>query len=376
MQNRKVNEINDFNEFLDIRDSWNKLLSQSKDNDVFSSWEWLSSWWKHFGQDRKLRILMIEEDGQVIAAAPLMCSRYNFAWIGNLTKVEFVGSPQSDYNSFTLVRKELKCMRLFLDYLKSNHSDWDCFELRDVPESTTTLKLLRDISREEPSEEKIIERVTFVCPYIRLPNSVDEFMRRMKGDMRRNLRRRMRRLSEQYEVKVKTQKDFGSIREAMNAFYELHQKRWGTKGMMGVFADEALRNFHYDIASYFNENGWLRLYVLTADDKPIASIYSFNYRVKKYEYLTGFDPEFSRYGVGNLLRMHVAEECIREGIEEYDLMRGDEPYKSFWSAEARKNFEVRLTRKGFFAKIYAWAIGSPTISALTQRLRRSLTLED
>jgi len=375
MPTLKISEITDFNQFLDLRDSWNKLISQSKDNDVFSSWEWLSTWWKHFGRGRQLRILMVEEDGQAIAAAPLMCSKYNFARIGSLTKTEFIGSPQSDYNSFILVRKELECMKLFLDHLTSNYNDWDCLELRDVSESTTTMKLLHSISLEQPSLEEFTERVTFLCPYIELPNTFDEFLQKMKGDMRRNLRRRMKRLSEQYKAEVKTQNDFGSIREAMNAFYGLHQKRWGTKGIAGVFAEETLRNFHDDVANYFNENGWLRLYVLTANDKPIASIYSFNYKAKKYEYLTGFDPEFSQYGVGNLLRMQVAEDSIREGIEEYDLMRGDEPYKSFWSPKARKNFEARLTRKGFFAKIYAWAIGSPTASAITQKLRRSLTLK-
>lgn len=370
-----IKEIGDFTQFIGLKDWWNDLLSQGKDNDVFSTWEWLSNWWKHFGQGRELRILIAEEDGQAIAVAPLMCSKYNFARLGNLTKMEFIGNLQSDYNSFILVRKELECVKLFLNYLLVNHNDWDCLELKDVSETTATMGLLRNLSREQPSAEKFEERVTFLCPYIELPNSVEEFLQRMKGDMRRSLRRRMRRLSEQYEVKVKTQNDFGSIKEAMNAFYGLHQKRWGNKGIAGVFAEETLRNFHYDVANQFNENGWLRLHVLTANDKPIASIYSFNYRAKKYEYLTGFDPEFSQYGVGNLLRMHVVEDCIREGIKEYDLMRGDEPYKSFWSIKARKNFEVRLTRKGFFAKIYAWAIRNPTTSTLMQKLRRSLTLK-
>jgi len=359
---------------MDLKDSWDSLLIGSRDNDIFATWEWLSSWWKHFGHGRKLRILIIKDNDEVIAVAPLMWSKYNFMHLGSLAKIEFIGSPQSDYNSFILVRRELECLKLFLRYLTSNHDDWDCLELKDTSEDMATMELLRKIPSEQASRVKFEERVTFLCPYMELPSSTEEFMSRLGGDMRRNLRRRMKRLSEKYEVKVQTQSDFGSIKEAMNAFYKLHQKRWGTKGMPGVFADETLRNFHYDVASYFNERGWLRLYLLTANNEPVASIYSFNYGAKKYEYLTGFDPKFSQYGVGNLLRMHVAEDGIKESLKEYDLLRGDEPYKTSWPTKIRKNFEVRFTHKGLFAELYAWTLRSTIASTLTQKLGYSLTI--
>jgi len=71
-----------------------------------------------------------------------------------------------------------------------------------------------------------------------------------------------------------------------------------------------------------------RSLLLMVDDETIAAVYFFDYNRKKYRYLTGFDSNFGRYGVGNLLKMYVIEECIRKGFREYDLTRDFEPYKA------------------------------------------------
>lgn len=309
-----------------------------------------------------------------MAFAPLMLSKYNFLHFGNLTKIEFIGTPQSDYNNFILTQREMECLKLFLNYL-NEHNDWDYLELSDISESTASMNLLRKIPFGKLLRGQLEEKVTFLCPYMNLPDSTEIFMSRLSGDMRRNLRRRMRRLGEKYRVEIKTYSDFGSIEEAMNAFYKLHQKRWKTQGVPGVFAEKKLRDFHFDVARQFAEKGWLSLYFLTANDDLIAAIYSFDYKHKKYEYLTGFDPEYSQYGVGNLIRRHVAEECIRRGLTEYDLMRGGEPYKRSWNTKNRKNLELRLIRKGLFARMYGWATKSNTVLFLTQKFGRSLALK-
>lgn len=364
----EVEELNNFHQFHDMRNTWNSLLQRSRDNDIFSTWEWLSSWWRHFGQGRKLRILVIRDEGKIIAIAPLMCARYSFFLFGNLTKLELIGSPQSDYNNLVLIEKESECLTLFLNHLISEYTDWDYLELRDLAENATAVDLLQNTPKNMLSGLQLEKRAITMCPYISLPNSTEMFLKRLKGDMRRSLRRRMRRLNEKHQVKVKTQTDFNSTEEAMYAFFELHQKRWRTKGETGVFAQKTLRDFHVDVAESFAKRGWLNLYFLTADDEPIATIYTFNYRQKSYEYLTGFDPEYSRYSVANLLRMHVVEDCIQKGSNEYDLMRGYEPYKGKWSRESRKNMEIRLIRKGAFARIYGWATKSNMINPLVQKL--------
>lgn len=369
----QIAELNDFSQFQNLRDRWNNVLSASKNNEIFLTWEWLSSWWRVFGKGRQQRILLARDKGKIVAIAPLMRTKYHFLHFGNLAKIELIGCPQSDYNNFILVDKETNCLKLFFDRLIGS-KDWDCLELREIPESSVSVDVLRRLDFEK-SVGKLQERQISVCPYMSLPSSIDILVGRFKGDMRRNLRRRMKRLGEKFRVEFKTQDDFDSVEEAMNIFFKLHQKRWRTKGVSGVFAGKALQDFHFNVARLFNEKGWLGLYFLTVNDDPIGAIYSFDYEQKKYEYLTGFDPTYSKYSVGNLLRLHVAEDCIRRGFREYDLMRGDELYKSKWCTKSRKNLEMRLFHKGLFAKVYGWVTGNGTALRLTERLGHSLTPE-
>ena len=67
----RIFEIGDYPGFLSLKESWTEVL-QKCEHTVFSTWEWLSIMWKYFGKDRKLMILLAEENGKTIGIAPLM----------------------------------------------------------------------------------------------------------------------------------------------------------------------------------------------------------------------------------------------------------------------------------------------------------------
>jgi hypothetical protein len=46
----KIVEINDYAGFLSLKERWNEVL-QRCNHTIFSTWEWLSTWWNHFGND-------------------------------------------------------------------------------------------------------------------------------------------------------------------------------------------------------------------------------------------------------------------------------------------------------------------------------------
>ena len=368
----KLRVIEDFGEFEGLSGIWNNVLQRSHDNDIFSTWEWLWCWWKHFGKSRDLRLMIAEEDGRIVGFAPFMVSSYSFKHLGKLRRVEFVGFPHADYNNFLLMKKEIECVRLFL-YGLMEYSDWNLLDLRDIREGSASAESLRKLC--DGGDPALKLRDGTLCLYIKLPSSVDDYVKGLSRNMRRNLRKRMRKLRESYKVGFKTQRDFSSVGKAMEMFFKLHQERWRSRGELGAFSSKDFRNFHTDVAKLFDRKGWLDLHFLTANDEPVAAAYTFDYGSKKYGYLTGFDPEFGRYSVGNLLKMHLVEECVKKGFTEYDLTRGFEPYKADWATGVRKNFVVRLARKGLFAKMYSWALENSFSRWLFNKLGAHLTIK-
>ena len=339
------------NDFQSIKDKWQTSLNKSLDNNVFSTWEWLSTWWKYFGKAKRLVILLVEEKNDVLAIVPFMLSKYKFLRCGTLRKISFVGSPESDYNTFILQKKEVKIIEAFFDYL-NNYIDWNYLELECLPETSVSANLLRRISREK-TYKKWDERVHWVCPYVSLPRSMNTFMKKQLGrKTRKNLRRYLRKLERRSCVKLKKYCEIGAVNEAMEIFFQLHKKRWELTGKPGAFNTLLLRDFHKDIAEQFDENGWLGLYFLTINDEPISATYNFEYNQKTYGYQSGFDPKYADYSVGTLTMMFLIEKCIQKGLTEVDLLRGAETYKSRWTSKARKNLKMTYAQSGLFSNTY------------------------
>lgn len=366
----KVLQLDSFEQISDLGFHWNKLLESSKDNHIFLTLEWLATWWKYYRAHRELVLLAVKDNNKVRAVAPLMASTYKLFGF-KLRKIEFVGTPVSDYHSFILTENNHACVRLFLDYINEYSNAWDSLELREIPENSETANTLREMS-EDPL--KLKERIFNTCPWVPLPSTFEEYFQKLGKNMRKNLRRWEKRLRKEHKVEFKMYNEIGTAEETMKTFFELHRKRWQSKSYSGLFVDQTFRNFHLEVAKRFAERGWLHLCFLTVDDEPISAVYAFEYGQKVGGYLTGFDLEYSEYRVGHLTFMHLIENCIERGLKEFDFMRGGESYKNHWNPLIRRNIEVRAIRGTVIPKVYDWILGSNTLSSVRGKLGNRLSL--
>jgi CelD/BcsL family acetyltransferase involved in cellulose biosynthesis len=343
----RIREVRSYSDFIAIKDKWKDALEKGE-NSVFSTWEWLSTWWKHFGKNKRLLVLLAEENNKIVGIAPLMFSVHKIfgLWQG---KIEFIGRSHSDYNDFILTDKPQNCMELFLDYLNNLPENWSSLELTDIPENRNSISYLYKMSSNI--------RPSSMCPYSLLPKSYDAFLNSFKRKRRKELERSLRLLEKDgFRVHFVDYSETSKVADGMNALCDLHQKRWKQKGFSGVFADTEFRNFNLDIARLFSREGWLGLYSLELSGKPTAMLYGFKYKHKYYAYVQGMDPAYLKYGVGSLLVLHVMKKCIKDQITVFDFMRGAEAYKNRWNTKTKRNFEVIVPRTrtlaGFGYSIY------------------------
>jgi CelD/BcsL family acetyltransferase involved in cellulose biosynthesis len=358
-----IREIKNYSEFSNLRQDWNKLLERSSDNNIFMTWEWLSTWWKHFGCSSKLLILIAEEREKILAIAPLMLSTYKILGF-KLRKVEFIGaSKYSDYGNFILTEKKTGCLALFMNGLNDWQSEWDCLEFRRIPETAESLNSIRRMGKTSPIFE---ERSFSLCPYIPLPNSFESYQKGLKSGFRRNLKRYMRSLRRDYQIEIKRYDSSDLFQDGMKTFFELHQKRWKAKGLPGLFSNPEFRSFLLDVSRCFAENGWLNLLIMTANSKPISSTLSFECNKKLYGYLLGFDPLYSKFGPSRLLLSHLIEDCIQRGLNEFDFLTGAEGYKASWNTVNRKTIELTKV-KGLVGNFYSYVVKND--SWISQKLK-------
>ena len=365
----KIAELT-FEEFLDARKIWDNALEKSVDNHIFLTWEWLSNWWKHYGDKRKFILVTVNKGKRILAAVPLMSSRYKLYGL-ELRKIEFIGTPVSDYHSFILHEKKPEYAKLMIEYASHIATGWDCIELQEVPENSETAKILR-INSKKPFKFK--EKILNPCPYVLLPSSFEDYFRSLGSNWRRNLRRWERRTKRDYKIDFNICSDINAVDDGMKIFFELHQKRWQLRKQPGAFSDKRFRDFHLDVARSFAERGWLALNFLTLNDEPVAAGYAFKYARKLFCYLSGFDPQYSKYEVGNLRHIYLIKYCIENGLEEYDFLRGGELYKNRWNISTRRNLQVRAIKRKFVPIVYDRITKNEKFSRLTYKLGKHLLL--
>ena len=54
-----VDEYRDWKSLATLRDAWNALLTQTAGATYFQSYDWLETYWKHYGDKQRLRVLAV-----------------------------------------------------------------------------------------------------------------------------------------------------------------------------------------------------------------------------------------------------------------------------------------------------------------------------
>lgn len=318
-----------------LRSEWEALLQHCQRATIYQTWDWNEAWWQVNRRGKRLHLLQIRECGKLVGIAPFYVSRH----LGTpLRRLAFIGNGASDYMDViaTEDRAGDVCAVLFKHLSASR-----CFDLADFQQLRPQAHLRRQaecggcrsgaIRQQEP------------CPYVELPDTWDEFSRRLGKKMRSNLSyydRLLPKTFEDAEVRLATMAD---LDEAMTALFYLHQKRWNAVLLPGVLGAGRVQEFHRLVARRFMERGWLRLHITKVAGKTVAALYCFCYRDSYLYYLGGFAPELGKYSLGTVLTAHAIRQAISEGCAEFDFLRGDEPYKRRWMPEARTNVRLLLS---------------------------------
>lgn len=67
--------------FQGLRDEWNTAAAAGADPNVFMTWDWLHTWWTHFGEpnpDARLHIVTLRDEDGLVAAAPLFRMHWGY----------------------------------------------------------------------------------------------------------------------------------------------------------------------------------------------------------------------------------------------------------------------------------------------------------
>lgn len=286
-----------FSELAAFKEDWRTLAERSRN--IFGTWEWAETWWRHFGRDGELRTTHIPS----VAILPLYVDRagpfrlLRFLGHGHADEVGPVCAPEDRPVAASSLREALAGDGFHLFLGDGLPGGWG--ELVDA----------RVLDRESSPVLPLTE------------SSWDEFLAARSSGFRQQVRRFERRLGKEHELRFRLA-DADSLQQDLDALFALHRARWPGSPW---FADAEA--FHRDFAGLALERGWLRLWILELDGHPAAAWLGYRFAGVESFYQSGRDPGLQRERVGFVLLAHTIREALEGGIGEYRFLRGDEGYK-------------------------------------------------
>jgi CelD/BcsL family acetyltransferase involved in cellulose biosynthesis len=291
-----------------LEDEWRELAQRS--NNIFSTWEWCSTWWQHFGRGESLVVVACREsDGTLFAILPLSLSRKR-----GLRIIRFLGHGVGDELGPVCAPGDRgTARRLLREVLAETPLSFDLFLGERLPggEGGSTGLNGRAL-RIEQSPVIVADG-----------RGWDEYLRSKSSNLRQQVRRKERQLAQGHDLQYRLASDPARLHDDLDTLFALHAARW-TDSLSPFIANEA---FHRKFARRALERGWLRLWFLELDGVARAAWYGFRFGDVESYYQSGRDPKWSRSSVGFVLLAHTIRETLDDGMREYRFLRGGEDLK-------------------------------------------------
>jgi CelD/BcsL family acetyltransferase involved in cellulose biosynthesis len=303
-----------------IEDNLDGLKSYRADSQQKLNWpsvfvlpEWMQVWWQVFGAGAEMRVLTVREGDKVIGVAPLMVKDETAFLIGDTDVcdyLDFVVTPGLEAEFFDVILDDLK------------RSGIRQLDLKHVRPDSTVLNSLAALA--ESRGYQVVSARENVSLEMDLPSSFDEYLIALNTKQRHEVRRKLRRLSEEGTIEYRFVNEGAAVPATMDTFFKMFVESRQDKAN---FMTEKMESFFRLLADTMTQIGLLRLGVLELDGKPLAEIMCFDYNGCIYLYNSGYDPRYTALSAGLLSKVLAIKDSIEKGKSRFDFLKGAETYK-------------------------------------------------
>jgi len=348
---------------------WRALASTNEAcAEPFFQPEWFLAFARAFESNRPIQLVTGHRDKQLAGIAAFVACSSFFASIPARTLRSLSGIHSCRFDLIHAAKEPSRLAKSLWASLREQ-TGWDVIEALDVPDDGAFMHLLRHANRDG---FLIGTWSTRKSPYLPLPPSdSDPFQNcpvRFKS-FRSRLKSKVRKLRQEGSVSFDTHTT--DYNDTLIQFFALESSGW--KGAQGssISSNPSLVRFYSSIVEEYAQRGYLRMYSLTVDSKPIAMQLGLLMNGCYYAPKVAYDEAFARFSPGQLLVQHVITDLTNAGVKKYDFLGPRAPWKSVWTEHVRDHYNCyifRPTIKGRCLHMLTMRLGS-SVRRLRHRLK-------
>lgn len=278
---------------------------------------WVGAWWHAFGQG-SLEVLAVRRGERLTAVLPLVRRGRTFSSPTNWHTPEFGLLVQDEQAAGEIVRAALALRphRLDLAFLGVG--------AREVEAAASS------------GGYRLLTRPLMRSPYVDLGGSWAEYTRAHEGKRARELRRLRRSLEAEGRVELEVADGRERLDVLLEEGFEVEHSGWKLANGTAIVSHPETRRFYSEVARWAAESGWLRLFFLRLDGRPIAFELTLEAEGSLFDLKGGIDPEFRRYSPGIQIVREMLEYSFARRLRSFEFLGTEEPYKLGWSNGVRE----------------------------------------
>jgi CelD/BcsL family acetyltransferase involved in cellulose biosynthesis len=338
-----VHEVNDPKDLALLRRHWRKLLSQTPGATFFHSLDWLEAYCRHFGDQVRLRILVVIRGAQPIGILPLVVrTRTRFATIRVLTyPLDGWGCTYGPIGP-----NPMATLAAGLAHVRGTPRNWDLVELPwvdvagiDEGRTAAALEVAGLSTQVEPWETgAVVDLASY--------GTWDAYWASRRSRWRNNVRRAEKKLRQRGHVSYLRYRPAGAAAGDANPRWKLYdaceeiaRASWQGASQSGTtLTHEQVRPFLRDCHEVAAQAGALDVNVLFVDEEPVAFNYAYHYQGSVFGLRTGFNLGAASEGAGTVLQMRMIEDSFARGDRFYDLGADYLDCKRYWQTRTRTTY--------------------------------------
>ena len=323
-------------EFLQLKDNWNSLLSRSASHVPFLRHEFISTWWRNLGggewQSGELQILIQRDSKQNLTGiAPMFLTDGKLLLIGSHEISDYLDliTPEDNIEFFT--------SEIIRFLLSGGIPEWNELDLYNLPEGTPTIKYLEDAGVKAGCE--VFKEIIQPAPSIQLPSSWEDYLGSLDERYRNEILRKIRN-AESYFLPIEWHitENQDTLESDLDDFFDL----MADNQEKSLFLTDSMRVQIKESALAASQENWLQLAFLTVGGIRAAGYLNFDYQGVIWVYNSGINSTFENISPGWVLLTRIIEWAIQEGKTTLDFMRGDEAYKYQFGGKDKHVVRLRI----------------------------------
>jgi CelD/BcsL family acetyltransferase involved in cellulose biosynthesis len=322
---------------------WDDLLLATPEHTVFQSYAYQRLWWRHFGSDNELFIVLILRDGVIRGIAPLQIQavKYHGRYCRHLS---FIGSRwEVDRPTFLFPGDASGLLRVLVALLAHLADKWNVCELHEQVTGSEPLRILEEAFR--AAGYLVARTPDSNCPYLAIAGTWQEFLMGKSQTFRKNLKTAARRLRSAGEVQYRVYDTPATTREQLDVYRDIEGRSWKSAEGVGVSRSEDYFEFYREMADAFGSRRGFVIRILTVNEQPVAGTFGLEFDGIYYSLQIAHDREFSRSSPGTYLEGLEMEECFGRGYREYEFLGGFLNNKSRWTTTFRYTTQLHVFRR-------------------------------